>query len=318
MGAIEYYTDEWTPLNPVILEAHRPQSDAVVATACSPAHAMVGTWQSVSLRLTLGPEGLRQGDALVVQSATRGLQSWPALQHLMPAEAGYTTADTAWGRRVSCTVTGQHIHLVAQDSLPAQDTLSLIYGDRRAGGPGIRMTLAALRQWFRILYVPQDGSGAREVIAEPPYLDLLPAAPVRLDVLTPSQVRRGEEFTLVVKAVDEHGNTAAPLAEAATVSPVIGAEIPPEIVLRERERAARRTAIVLTEELPPTARLRLVVRHRQTKDVGTAIRWRCYRLVTMRNASFGAISTRTRPTATRTARSKTFTITPAMKPGSTL
>ncbi len=268
MSVIDHYTDKWTPLNPVIEEAHRPRSDAVLAAVCTPQQAIVGTWQSVSLRLTLGPEGLRQGDALVVQSATRGLQSWPALQHLMPAEAGYTTADTASGRRVSCTVTGQHIRLVAQESLPAQDTLSLIYGDQSAGGPGIHMTLAALRQWFRILYVPQDGSGAREVTAEPPYLDLLPAAAVSLDVLAPSQVRQEEEFTLVVKAVDEHGNTAAPLTESATISPVIGAEIPPEIVLSERERAARRTAIVLTEELPPTTRLRLIVRHRQTQNVG--------------------------------------------------
>ena len=170
----------------------------------------------------------------------------------MPAEAGYTTAETASGSRVTCTVVGQHVHMVAAEPLPAGDTLCLTYGDRRAGGPGIKMTLAALRQWFRILYVPQDGSGAREVIAEPPYFDLLPAAPVGLDVLAPSHARRGEEFTLVVKAVDEHGNTVAPLADPAAISPVIGVDIPPEVVLSERERAARRTTVVLTEELPPT------------------------------------------------------------------
>ena len=130
------------------------------------------------------------------------------------------------------------------------------------------MTLAALRQWFRILYVPQDGSGAREVVATPPFVDLLPAAPVGLDVLAPSHARRGEEFTVVVKAVDEHGNTVAPLTEPAAISPVIGAEIPPEIVLSERDRAARRTTVVLTEELPPTARLRLVARHPDSGTVG--------------------------------------------------
>ena len=63
------------------------------------------------------------------------------------------------------------------------------------GGPGIRMTLAALRHWFRILHVPQDSSGAREVTADPPFVDLLPAAPVRLDVLVPSRVAaRGGVF----------------------------------------------------------------------------------------------------------------------------
>ena len=82
--------------------------------------------------------------------------------------------------------------VTVRDSLPAGDTIVLTYGDRRAGGPGIRMTLAALRQWFRILHVPQDGIGAREVIAEPPYVDLLPAPPAQLDVLAPSRVRRGE------------------------------------------------------------------------------------------------------------------------------
>ena len=268
MSGIKHYTDEWTPLNPVILEAHRPQSDAVVAAVCSPEQATVGTWQCVVLQLTLGSDGLRQGTALLVQSATRGLQSWPRLQHLMPAEAGYTTAETASGRRVSCTVTGQHVRVAAEEPLPTGDTLCLTYGDRRAGGPGIRMTLAALRQWYRILHMPQDGTSAREVIAEPPYVDLLPAAPVGLDVLAPSNARRGEEFTLIVKAVDEHGNTAAPLAEPATVSPVIGAEIPPEIVLSERDRAARRTTVLLTEELSPTGRFRLVVRHPDSGTVG--------------------------------------------------
>ena len=268
MGTIEHYTDEWTPLNLVILEAHRPQSDAVVAASCSPLQATVGTWQSVVLQLTLGPQGLSQGDALVVQSATRGLQAWPALQYLMPAEAGYISAETASGRRVSCALTGQHVWLLAREPLPPADTLYLTYGDRRAGGPGIRMTLAALRQWFRILHIPQDGSGAREVVAEPPYVDLLPAEPNRLDVLAPSRVRRGNEFTFVVKAVDAHGNTAAPLAERATISPVNGAECPSAIALNERDRAARRTSAVLTEEMPRTSRLRLVVRHPEIESAG--------------------------------------------------
>ena len=268
MSAIEHYTDEWTPLNPVILEAHRASSNAVVAANCSPAQATVGTWQCVTMRLTLGPEGLCEGDALVVQSATRGLQSWPVLQHLMPAEAGYTTAETASGRRVTCVVAGQHVRMVAAEPLPAGDTLCLTYGDRRSGGPGTKMTLAALRQWFRILYVPQNGAGAREVVAKPPYVDLLPAAPVGLDVLAPSHARRGEEFTLVVKAVDEHGNTVAPLAEPAAISPVIGVECPSEITLNECDRAVRRSTVVLSEEMPPTARLRFVVRHPKSESVG--------------------------------------------------
>ncbi len=268
MGKLEHYTDEWTPLNPVVLEAHRPQSSAVVAAVCSPQQATVGTWQSVSLRLTLGPDGLQKGDALVVQSATRGLQAWPALQHLMPAEAGYTSAKTASGMRVSCTVTGQHVRLVTRDPLPPADTLSLTYGDRHAGGPGIRMTLAALRQWFRILHIPQDGSGPREAVAEPPYVDLLPAEPHSLDVLAPSRVRRGEECSFVVKAVDANGNTALPSAARATISPVHGADLPSEIALDERDRAARRAEFVLTEKMPPTSRLRLVVRHPEVENAG--------------------------------------------------
>ncbi len=261
MGNGEHYTDEWTPLNPVILEAYRPPSDVVVAAACAPRQAMVGTWQRVALRLTLGRDGLRRGDSLAVQSATRGLQSWPSLQVLMPAEAGYTSAAAASGRRVTCTLSGQHVRVTALDALPAGDTIVLTYGDRRAGGPGIRMTLAALRQWFRVLYEPGDGSGAREVSADPPYLDLLPAAPHRLDVLAPSRARRGEPFDLVVKAVDEHGNTAAPLAQPAVISPVNGTDCPPEIALSTGGRAAGRAAIVLKEDMPPVGRVRLVVRH---------------------------------------------------------
>ena len=268
MGEREHYTDEWTPLNPVILEGHRPRSDAVVAAVCTPRHAVVGSWQSVSLQITLGPDGLRQGDAVVVQSATRGLQSWPALQHLMPAEAGYTSAVSAAGRRVTCLVVGQHVRVAAAEALPAGDTLRITYGDRHAGGPGMRMTLAALRHWFRMLFAPQDGSGMREVVAEPPCLDLLPDAPERLDVLAPSHMRRGEQATLVVKAVDAHGNTAGPLADPSVVSPIIGVDCPKDVSLNERDRAARRIDLVLTEEMPPAARLRLRVRHPDIKDVG--------------------------------------------------
>ena len=163
MSAIEHYTDEWTPLNPAILEAHRASANAVVAANCSPEQATVGTWQCVTMRLTLGPEGLCEGDALVVQSATRGLQSWPVLQHLMPAEAGYTTAETASGRLRDLHLwPGSTCVMVAARAAAGPETLSaLSYGNRRACGPGIKVTLAALRQWFRILYVPQDGSQAR-------------------------------------------------------------------------------------------------------------------------------------------------------------
>lgn len=261
MGKLEHYTDEWTPLNPVILEAHRPQSDAIVAAVCAPQQAIVGSWQSISLQLTLGPAGLHQGDAVVVQSATKGLQSWSGLQRLMPAEAGYTCAAANSGRRVTCRVSGQHVRVVADEPLPAGDTLCVIYGDQSAGGPGIRMTLAALRHWFRILHVPHDGSGPREVVAKPTYVDLLPAAPHHLEILAPSHARRGEEFTLVVKAVDAHGNTAAPRAEPATISPVTGVQCPSEIALDKGERAAGRTAVVLTDNMPPAGQLRFVVRH---------------------------------------------------------
>lgn len=268
MDANEHYTDEWTPLNPVILEAHRPQSDAVVAAVCTPRQAIVGSWQSVSLQFTLGPDGLRRDDAIVVQSATRGLQSWPALQTVMPAEAGYTTAAAASGELVTCQVDGQHVRLTVRAALPAGDTVVLTYGDRHAGGPGIRMTFAALRQWFRILHISQDGSGAREVTAESASIDLLPAAPAELDVLAPSRVRRGAAFDLVVKAIDAHGNTAAPLAEPAAISPVIGAEFPPDISLDKRTRAACRISATCTEELPPVARVRLVVRQPDLPNAG--------------------------------------------------
>lgn len=268
MGKVSHYTDEWTPLNPVILEAHRSQSNGVVTAACLPSQATVGSWQCVLLRLTLGPDGLRPGDALEVRSATKGLQSWPALQHLMPAEAGFTTAAANSGCRVTCLVAGQFVRLTIQDCLPPGDTIMLTYGDRSAGGPGVRMTLAALRHWFRILHVPQDGSGAREVVAEPPYLDLLPDEPHSLDLLAPSLARSGEEFTLVVKVTDAHGNTVTPLPEPAALSPVIGVQCPNEVVLNERDRAARRTTAVLTENMPPAARLRLIACHPDIGSVG--------------------------------------------------
>lgn len=260
MDATGHYTDKWTPLNSVILEAHRPRSDVVVSAVCSPRRATVGTWQCVALRLTLGANGLRQGDSLEVQSATRGLQSWPALQHLMPEEAGYTSAAAESGGGLTCVVSGNRVILTAQESLPVGDTLVLVYGDRSAGGPGVRMTLAALRQCFRILHTPQDGSGAREVVAEPPYLDLVPAAAVQLDVLGPSSVPRGEEFALVVKAVDAHGNTAACLAKPAAISPVKGVACASAIALDQRERAAGRVTAAVTAPMPPAKRLRFVAR----------------------------------------------------------
>ncbi|MYB77325.1 MAG: DUF3604 domain-containing protein, partial [Chloroflexi bacterium] len=268
MGKVDYYTDEWTPLNPVILEARRQKSNVVVTAVCLPSQATVGSWQCVALQLTLGPEGLRPGDVLEVHSATKGLQSWPALQHLMPAEAGYTTAAVESGSRVMCLIAGQHVRLIAQDCLLSGDNIVLTYGDRSSGGPGVRMTLAALRHWFRILHVPQDGSGAREVVAEPPYLDLQPDAPHSLDFLAPSQAGSREKITLAVKATDIHGNTVAPLHKPAAISPVIGVECPSETVLSERGRAARRTTAVLTDNVLPTARLRLIARHPEIGSVG--------------------------------------------------
>ncbi len=262
-----HYTDEWTPLNPVILEALRPLSDAVVEAVCSPNASEVGSRRSVAL--TLGPGGLPQGDSLIVIPVAKGIRSWPPLQNVMPEEAGFTSVESASGRQIGCLISGRGLSITAdEEALEPGDRITVRFGDTRAGGPGIVMTLAALRQRFRILHEPCDSSEASEVQASPACFDLLPAAPVALDVLGPSRVQRGERFEVVVKAVDAYGNTARPTVGPVRVSPVIGMDLGPELELDERDRAARRTAGVVTERLPPVSNLRLVVRDRSGRLEG--------------------------------------------------
>lgn len=256
-----HYTDEWTPVNPVILEALRPLSDGVVEAVCSPSSAEVGSRTSVTLTLTLGPGGLPQGDSLVVTPVAKGVPSWPPLQDVMPEEAGFTTVESASGRRLTGLISGRRLRITADEgALGPGDRIIVRFGDARAGGPGIAMTLAALRVRFRILHEPRDNSEAREAQASPVCFDLLPAAPVALDVLGPSCVGRGERFEVVVKAVDAYGNTARPTVGSVRVSPVIGMDLGPELGLNEGGRAARRAAGVVTDRLPPVSRIRLVVR----------------------------------------------------------
>jgi hypothetical protein len=95
---------------------------------------------------------------------------------------------------------------IRDGSLYEGDTVTILFGDKSHGGPGIRaQTFREEERVFKVLVDP-FGTGRFEEIEDSPHIRIIGGAADRLEVVAPSVVVSDKPFDVIVRALDSFGN----------------------------------------------------------------------------------------------------------------
>ena len=172
-----------------------------------------GSLQSLTLVYTAGAFGI--DDTGSIKVGFRFATDFGPVQFTDPKGQGYTTVEASngaileakWEFKRNIRPWSRSLYIgVAKDFLSPGDTITIRFGDRRFGSPGIRMQTYCESEFeFRVFadpiatydYVP---------LPQSPQVAIVPGPGVRWHAVLPTLVRVGEPFRLSIKADDKWGN----------------------------------------------------------------------------------------------------------------
>ncbi|MBV1696233.1 MAG: DUF3604 domain-containing protein [Hyphomicrobiales bacterium] len=172
-----------------------------------------GSMESFTLVYTAGRFGV--DDTGSVKIGFRFATDFGPVQFNDPAGPGYTTAEASngatlelkWEFKRNIRPWSRSLYIgVVKDFLAPGDTITIRFGDRRKGSPGIRLQTYCERDFeFRVL---ADPVATYDYVALPesPRISIVPGPGVRWRAVLPTLVRAGEPFRLGVKVEDKWGN----------------------------------------------------------------------------------------------------------------
>ena len=169
--------------------------------------------QTFTLVYTAGRFGL--DDTGAIKIVHRYPNDWGGLQMSDPHAANYVTAISSNGARLkleyqaggeqrpwyrSLTIT------VKGNGLYEGDTLTIVFGDRSAGSPGLKLqTFCESSFEFKVL-ADVCATGHFYPVSNTPSIAIVPGSPDTWKAVLPSLRRPGEVFRLGIKAEDKWGN----------------------------------------------------------------------------------------------------------------
>ncbi len=172
-----------------------------------------GSLQTFTLTYTAGRFGI--DDTGSIKIGFRFATDFGPVQFDEPEGQGYTTAEASngavlelkWEFKRNIRPWSRSLYIgIAKHFLKPGDTITIRFGDRRFGGPGIRLQTYAERRFeFHVLV---DAIATYDYVALPvsPSIDIAPGPGVRWHAILPTLVRRGEPFRFAVKCDDKWGN----------------------------------------------------------------------------------------------------------------
>ena len=172
-----------------------------------------GSYQSFTLVYTAGAFGIDDSGSLKI--GFRFATDFGPVQFDDPKAAGYTTVEASNGATLECKWEfkrnirpwSRSLYIgVVQHFLAPGDTITIRFGDRRFGSPGIRLQTYCESEFeFRVL---ADPIATYDYVALPqsPKIAIVPGPPVRWHAVLPTLIRSGEPFRLAIKADDKWGN----------------------------------------------------------------------------------------------------------------
>jgi hypothetical protein len=191
---------------------YRP--DLMGSASLTPAGSLeAGSLQSFTLVYTAGAFGI--DDTGSIKIGFRFATDFGPVQFIDPKGQGYTTAEASngatlevkWEFKRNIRPWSRSLYIgVVKDFLSPGDTITIRFGDRRFGSPGIRLqTYCETEFEFRVF---ADPIATYDYVALPssPKIAVVPGPGVRWCAVLPTLVRAGEPFRLSVKADDKWGN----------------------------------------------------------------------------------------------------------------
>jgi hypothetical protein len=172
-----------------------------------------GSMQSFTLVYTAGTFGV--DDTGSIKIGFRFATDFGPVQFTDPQAPGYTTVEASngatleakWEFKRNIRPWSRSLYIgVVKDFLAPGDTITIRFGDRRQGSPGIRLQTYCESEFeFRVL---ADPIATYDYVALPerPKIAIQPGPGVRWRAVLPTMVRTGEPFRLSIKADDKWGN----------------------------------------------------------------------------------------------------------------
>lgn len=172
-----------------------------------------GSYQTFRLTYTAGRYGIDDSGSIKVAFRYASDQGKP--QFSDPAAPNYTTVVASNGAVLDCRYDvkqnvrpwDQVVYIkVVKNYLSEGESITITFGDRSGGSPGMRIQTFVERQFeFRVLADP-IATYQYVLLPEQPTVEIVPGPPSRWVAVLPTLRRVGEAFTLKLRADDAWGN----------------------------------------------------------------------------------------------------------------
>src|SRR5215510_8930047 len=186
---------------------------------------IAGSHEELTLTYTAGDFGIDDTGMLKISWRTTSDMSKP--QFDQPQAANYTTVEASNGARLEVWFDRLNIRpfantlliRVGRGYLRAGDTLTVRFGDRRQGSPGLRLQTNCDERFELRTYVDAFATYEFAELPEQPAFALVPGPAVRWKAIWPSLVVVGEPFRLAIVAEDLWGNPTSDANQRLALAP---------------------------------------------------------------------------------------------------
>ena len=185
-----------------------------------------GSWQSFTLVYTAGRFGV--DDTGSIKIGFRFATDFGPVQFTDPKAPGYTTVEASNGATLECKWEfkrnirpwSRSLYIgVVKDFLAPGDTITIRFGDRRQGSPGLRMqTYCESAFEFRVFADP-IATYDYVAVVDSPRIAIVPGPGVQWRAILPTRVRAGQPFALALKIDDKWGNPSDLMTETVLLQP---------------------------------------------------------------------------------------------------
>ena len=176
-------------------------------------HFEAGSMQSFTLTYTAGAFGV--DDTGSIKIGFRFATDFGPVQFTDPKAPGFTTVeasngatlDAKWEFKRNIRPWSRSLYVgVVKDFLAPGDTITIRFGDRRHGSPGIRLQTYCESEFEFRVFADPIATYDYVALPESPKIAIQPGPGVRWRAVLPTLVRAGEQFRLSIKADDKWGN----------------------------------------------------------------------------------------------------------------
>ncbi len=174
---------------------------------------VAGSFQTFTLTYTCGRYGIDDSGSLRICFRFASDQTRPQFDR--PDDVAYTTVTASndavleyrYDPKGNVRPWDRTLYIkVVRGFMSAGDTITVVFGDRSHGGPGIRLQTFVEKSFeFRVLVDP-IATCNYQALPHQPTIEIVPGAAERWVAVWPTMVHAGEAFALKLKAEDRWGN----------------------------------------------------------------------------------------------------------------